>query len=176
MECWTTKGRSEINSSKILSSRGERESNRREGRMWQIALWTRWRSWIVSPGAPETSNRPMEPNCEETLLAVTKVRFPWRPSRYLTPPGRWKKSIGHPTKSLKLEWTWLVDGGSPSRFVLFCETGIDSFPRGWLFVAVSLFYAAPSLDGSLPFSSLRLSLFNNRRACIVTCILIRQAI
>lgn len=198
MECWLAKSREKKRKKLIDDSFlpwKKKKSNRREGETWQIALWTHWRSWIVNPGAQGTSNRPSN----DWWNQIARKRYwPWqkfallddRVVTWLVPLGPWTKKY---RPSYEILDPWNLSGFVGrwwGRFLLFC---IDSFPRGWLFVAISLFYAAISRIGSsmarnetiwyyltacffpfLCFLTLNLSLlFNDRRAYIriVTCIL-----
>lgn len=75
--------------------------------------------------------RMVEPNWEETLLAVTKVRFPRRPSSpraCSSSRGRWIKSQRFPAARIMACST--VVQSIP--FFTWCrDFGIDRFPRYW---------------------------------------------
>ena len=102
-----------------------------KGRTWQIALWTHWRSWIVSPGARGTSNRPSN----DWWNQIARKRYwPWqkfaflddRVVTWLVPLGPWEKKY---RLSYEILDPWNLSG-FVGRVDSFCETGIDSFPRG----------------------------------------------
>lgn len=129
MECWPTKSRGKKRKKLIddsFFSWKKKKSNRRE-RTWQIALWTHWRSWIVSPEEHPTDHPTTDgTKLRGNAIGRDKSSLFRRPSRYLT-CSTWsmndgKKSIGHPTKSWIFE-TW-VDS--------LVADGVDSFSSGWL--------------------------------------------
>lgn len=106
----------------ILSSRGKKR-NRIEGKGHGKSRYERTGgAGLLAPrNIQPTIQRLMEPNCEETLLAVTKVRFfDDRVVTWLVSLGPWtmgKKvsAILRNPGSLKLEWIrWLLMGSIPS--------------------------------------------------------------
>lgn len=106
----------------ILSSRGKKR-NRIEGKGHGKSRYERTGgAGLLAPrNIQPTIQRLMEPNCEETLLAVTKVRFfDDRVVTWLVPLGPWtmgKKvsAILRNPGSLKLEWIrWLLMESIPS--------------------------------------------------------------